>query len=263
MKTMPVVTTLAWYQQMDVAASNGFHVALEGPRGVGKTTAAHEYARRCERPLAIVQCHADQCIEELRGTPGLRDGNSNFQIGPVTKAAIDGHILLMDEVNLARPGVTAWLNSILDDHGIVCIPETGEQRPVDPKFRCILCFNSGYQGTREINQALMDRCRVIRCDYWPAEVERKYLRNRVPSLKEIDIDRMLNTAKAVRQASAQGTLDFDLSIRTLLQWAVDADQRTQDLEESFRSVVLPKVGPPAQFAAQHEALIELAKLTLK
>lgn len=187
---------------------------------------------------------------------------TTFQPGPLVVAAKDGHWVLLDEVNLGRPGLTAWLNPILDDDGVVAIPQTGEQFPVHSEFRAFLCFNIGYQGTRTLNEALLDRCRVIHFSYWSAVEEMAVLRQRLPGLSDAGLERMVTVANGIRAARRKGTVDFDFSIRTLLQWGFDADQRTQDRLESFVSVVLPKVGDPDECAPHYLALTEIARLVL-
>jgi cobaltochelatase CobS len=248
--------------ELETSVAAGFHVMLTGPRGTGKTTAVKQIARQKNKPLFLCQGHSDLTVEELRGLPGLREGSSTFQPGPVVQAIKGGAYLLFDEVNTCRPGVTAWLNNILDGDGLVAVPETGELLPVPPGFLAFFCFNEGYAGTRALNEALKDRCRVIWCDYWPEDTERTLLRSLVKRLADIDIDRMLWVTRGIRKARREGTIDFDLSIRTLCQWGCDADLRTQDLLESFRSVVLPKVGDPHEYQPQYQALMEIAKLVI-
>jgi midasin (ATPase involved in ribosome maturation) len=248
--------------ELETALGGSVGVMLDGPRGSGKTSAAKIAASRLGRGLQLVQGHADLTVEELRGTPGLEAGSSTFLPGPVVRAAREGQILLFDEVNMCRPGVTAWLNNVLDDQGEVSIPETGERFPVSEDFRAILCFNSSYQGTRPINEALVDRCRVIFCDYWPEEAEVALLAAKLPGLAKIDLKRMVQIAGAIRTARRQGRVDFDFSLRSLYQWGYDAHIRTQSLADSFRSVIFPKVGDPSEVGPQHAALMELARLIL-
>ena len=252
-----------FFAEVESALDAGKGIALMGPRGTGKTTTVRKLAMSRNKPLIIIPVHADMQIEEVRGETVLRDGCSFFQPGPLVTAAKDGGWVLLDEVNLGRPGLTAWLNPILDDDGIVSIPQTGEQFAVHPEFRAFLCFNIGYHGTRALNEALLDRCRVIHFCYWPAREEIAVLRQRLPRLSDVDLERMVKVANGIRTARRKGTVDFDFSIRTLFQWGFDADQRTQDLLESFTSVVLPKVGDPDECAPPYMALTEIAKLVLK
>ena len=248
--------------QLESATKSGFNVMLTGPRGSGKTTAVHMVAKKLGKQLTTVAGHADAGIEDLRGAMGLRDGNTSFTPGSVTRAVKENNYLLFDEVNLCRPNVTAWLNNVIDENGVFTIPETGEEVRVPNDFLCFFCFNEGYSGTRDLNEALVDRCRVIYCDYWPAEMEFKLLKKRYPEFSDIDIRRVISVANAIRRAQSEGSVDFDFSVRTLMHWLSDAYIRTVDLLESYREVVLPKVGDPRLFAPQHEALMEIARLTL-
>jgi MoxR-like ATPase len=255
--------TPPFFDELEAAAACGFHVALMGPRGTGKTTAIKALAARNGKQLHVIQVHADLTTEELRGEAGLRDGNSTFQRSPVVTAAERGDWVLLDEANLGRPGVTAWMNNVLDDDGVLSIPATGELIPVAGGFRAFFCFNAGYQGTRELNQALVDRCRVIYCSYWPPIKELEVLHHRLPRMTLADLHRMVKVANSIREARRKGAIDFDFSLRTLVQWGADADHRSQDLLDSFKAVVLPKVGDPHEYGPQHEALIELARLAIQ
>jgi MoxR-like ATPase len=201
-------------------------------------------------------------VEELRGAMGLRNGNSLFVPGPVTRAVQESRYLLFEECNLCRPGVAAWLNTVIEDDGILSIPETGEMIPVPDDFRCFLCFNEGYAGTRELNEALKDRCRVIFCDYWPKDQEMILLKTKLPNVADIDASRVIDVANAIRTARREGSVEFDFSLRTLVQWLTDAYERTVVLLESFREVVLPKVGDPLAHEPQHQAMTEIARLVL-
>jgi MoxR-like ATPase len=250
--------------ELEVSADAGLHVALMGPRGVGKTTAVRLYARRRRRTLYQMQGHSDLTIEEMRGSPGIRGGDSTLALGPIALAARDGDFLLFDEVNLCRPGTTAWLNNVLDEAGELTIPETNERIAVSPGFRAFLCFNGGgYSGTRSLNEALLDRCRIIYCDYWPENQEVALLKTKLPRLAEVDVRRMVRVANGIREARRADRLDFDFSMRSLYQWGLDADLRTQDLVESFRAVILPKVGDPTEAGPQHLALLEIVRLVSK
>lgn len=247
------------------------HVMLTGPRGTGKTTAARMVARQFGRPLYQIQGHPTLAIEDMRGNAGLRGGDSTFTYSPVVEAAMAGAFLLFDELNLCRSGAPVWLNNVLDKPGVLAIPETREQIPVHSEFLMIACFNAGYSGTNAINEALLDRCRVIHCEYWPEDQEVRLLKAKLdrtmndlsePCLSEVDIRRMVRVANAIRQARRQGSIDFDFSVRSLCQWGKHASLRSQDLLASFVSVILPKVGDPFESAPQHTALLEIARLLL-
>lgn len=251
-----------YLEQLEAAFRRRRHVMLSGPPGTGKTHSVQWMARQRGQPLFVVQGHCDLSIEDLRGCPALRNGDSTFIVGPVVQAVEQGGILLVDEYNLVRPGVTAWLNNVLNPGGLLSIPEEQRLVPIHPAFLACFCCNEGLAGTREQNAAFKDRCRVIVCDYWPPDKEVLLLKSLMPEIAEIDARRMIAVANGVRAARKAGTVDFDFSIRTLHDWGLDAYDRTADLLESFRDVVLPKVGDALQVAPQHEALVKIAELAL-
>jgi hypothetical protein len=104
---------------------------------------------------------------------------------------------------------------------------------------------------------------VIYCAYWPTAKELELLHHRLPRMTLSDLKRMVKVANSIREARRKGGIDFDFSLRTLVQWGADADHRSQDLLESFKAVVLPKVGDPHEYGPQHEALLELARLAIQ
>ena len=252
-----------FWENLETAVRCGFSAMLFGPRGTGKTTAVKEIARQRGKRLFHIQGHADLMIEELRGTVGLEKGSTLFKPGTVTRAVQHKAWLLFDELNLCRPAVTAWLNNIIDKEGTLSIPETGEVISVPGDFLAFFCFNEGYQGTRELNEALKDRCWPVLCEYWPEELEFSLLKNELPDIADVDARRAIEVANAVRKARKEGGLDFDFSIRTLVHWVSDAYERTADLLRSFRDVVLAKVGDPLLNAPQQQAMKEIAHLILE
>lgn len=265
----PLTVELPWFSEMEVAVNFGFSIALMGPRGTGKTSAVKNLARRMGKALHCIQGHSDVTVEELRGEPGLKGGDSTFTSGLVVQAAERGDWALFDEANLGRPGVLAWMNNVLDEDGIISIPATHQSISVSKGFRAFFCFNAGYQGTRAMNEALLDRTRVIYCPYWTEEQELEALyydlesNYRRPDRDLEELRSMIKIANSVRAARRKGTVDFDFSYRTLKQWAVDFYHRTNDIMKSFESVVLSKVGDPHEYGPQHEALRELAQLIIR
>ena len=90
----------------------------------------------------------------------------------------------------------------------------------------------------------------------------KLLLSKLPETSPVDARRAIQAANAIRKARREGSLDFDFSIRTLEHWLFDAYHRTADLVESFKSVVLPKLGDPLLNGPQHSAMLELAAIAV-
>ena len=90
--------------------------------------------------------------------------------GPLSVAARDGHLLILNESDLMDPSELAGLNDILEGQPLVIAENGGEVIPPHAKFRVFATGNTAgsgdrsglYQGTLRQNLAFMDRFRVIR-----------------------------------------------------------------------------------------------------
>jgi midasin (ATPase involved in ribosome maturation) len=214
--------------------------------------------------LRIAQAHCDMGVEEIRGCLTIREGGTTFVRGSLTNSLHEGSWFLFEEVNLARPGLSSFLNTVIDETAAITIPETDEVVHAHDGFRAFFCLNDcGYAGTRELNPALRDRCVVIYCGYFPPEEELRVLKGHLTDIAEVDARRMIAVANAIREARVAGSTDFDMSMRSLIQWGFDAYRRTASLLDSFTDVILNKVGDPLGAAPQREALLEVARLILE
>ena len=74
----------------------------------------------------------------------------------------DSAIIVVDEVNTANPGITAWMHSLTDGRRSLEVPGVGFVQ-IHPQTRFIFTMNEGdgYAGTREINEAFEDRFQAI------------------------------------------------------------------------------------------------------
>lgn len=65
-----------------------------------------------------------------------------------------GHILYIDEINMAKPETLPILNGVLDYRRQITNPYTGEVIKAAPGFNVIAAINEGYVGTLPMNEAL-------------------------------------------------------------------------------------------------------------
>ena len=77
--------------------------------------------------------------------------------GPVVQAMKKGHILYIDEINMARPETLPILHSVLDHRRMLTNPFTGEVIYAHEDFTVISAINEGYVGTSPMNEALKNR----------------------------------------------------------------------------------------------------------
>ncbi|WP_395242097.1 AAA family ATPase, partial [Salmonella sp. s60732] len=89
-----------------------------GPTGAGKTKLAESVSELFQQPIQSINCSVDLDAEALLGFKTLvqRDGQSaiEFVEGPVVTAMKHGHILYIDEINMAKAETLPILHSALD-----------------------------------------------------------------------------------------------------------------------------------------------------
>ena len=216
---------------------NGDALFITGPTGSGKTSLVMETAARLHWPVQSLTMTGRTEFAELRGQfvlcsrePG-QPPQTLFRYGPLAKAMKRGHILLINELDLADPAELSGLNDVLEGRPLVITENGGEIIKPHPRFRVIATGNSAgagdssglYQGIQTQNLAAMDRYRMTVVDYPDEEVERMILKKAVPGLSDSVIEIMLNVAKRIRKSfvgeDGSGTLSLTLSTRTLVRWA--------------------------------------------
>lgn len=132
-------------RQFEMCHARGLAVMLKGPTGCGKTRFVEHMAWRLERPLVTVACHDDLTASDLVGRYLVRDGETVWQDGPLTRAARHGAICYLDEVVEARQDTVVVIHPLTDDRRILPIDKTGELLEAQDGFQLVVSFNPGYQ----------------------------------------------------------------------------------------------------------------------
>lgn len=156
-----------------IALALGKNVLLKGPTGSGKTKLAETLSAIFQQPMHSINCSVDLDTEALLGfkTIGERDGNTTieFVAGPVVQAMKKGHLLYIDEINMAKPETLPVLNGVLDYRKMITNPFTGEVVKASSGFGVVAAINEGYVGTVPLNEALKNRFVVIEVPYIQGE----------------------------------------------------------------------------------------------
>ncbi len=136
-------------------------VLLKGPTGAGKTKLAESISAAFAQPIQSINCSVDLDAEALLGFKTLvqREGQSaiEFVEGPVVTAMKKGHILYIDEINMAKAETLPILHSALDHRRMMTNPFTGEVIQAHADFSVVAAINEGYIGTAPMNEALKNR----------------------------------------------------------------------------------------------------------
>jgi len=196
-------------------------VLLKGPTGAGKTRMAESISALFGQPMQSINSSVDLDAEALLGFKTLvqKDGQSHIEFveGPVVTAMKKGHLLYIDEINMAKAETLPILHSALDHRRMMTNPFTGEVIEAHQDFGVIAAINEGYIGTAPMNEALKNRFIAYSIPYLTGEQlaalwDREFP-DADPKLKEF----MLNLAGDLMKQVENGLLSEEAaSIRSLL-----------------------------------------------
>lgn len=167
---------------------------------------------------------ADVDAASIIGAMGLNNGSTVWIDGIVTTAARNGGILMVDEINIARPNILTALYALLDSGKLTLLDNGGEVVKVHPDFRFVVTQNPAsdpmFRGVEDSSRALIDRMDVyIRAAYPTRAVEARILKDRVEGVSEDTIGRTLNVGSKIRNMVKDGQFDQPFTVRTSMRWA--------------------------------------------
>lgn len=211
---------------------------ITGPTGSGKTSVVTEAAARLNWPVQQITMSGRTEASDLVGHYVLSSQNPGeepqmrFQYGALATAMREGHILLLNEVDLADPAELSALNDVLEGRPLVITANGGEIIKPHPMFRVIVTGNSAgngdatglYQGVMMQNLAAMDRYRFIKVGYADTQAEIAILEKAASRVPSVIRERMIEVANEVRALFVGGDNDggqlaVTMSTRTLVRWA--------------------------------------------
>lgn len=255
---------------------------ITGPTGSGKTSLVIEYAARVNWPVQQVTAHGRMEMQDLAGFYTLQSNGQGetptmkFQYGPLARAMRDGHILLINEIDLMDPSDLAGLNDVLEGRPLVLAANGGEVINPHPAFRVVVTANSNgqgdmtglYSGIKAMNVASMDRYRMIEVGYPDPQVEEALLKKVAPVIPELIVPRLVTIANDVRKCfvgggeESQASLSVTMSTRTLQRWAKLAATLStlgaeKPLSEALDMALLNRCQPEEAEAIKQIALREL------
>ena len=207
-----------------VALAKGKHLLIKGPTGSGKTTFAETLSYILSNHMHSINCSVDLDAESLLGFKTLQYNGEKQEItfipGPVIKAMKNGHLLYIDEINMAKPETLPILNGVLDYRRTITNPFTSEVITASEGFGVIAAINEGYIGTTPLNEALKNRFIVIEVPYIQGEALKTVLKQQSALTKDQDIEWFTKLSADLIAAVQRGELSEEAaSIRGLLDAA--------------------------------------------
>lgn len=220
---------------------------IAGPPGTGKTALVREIAAQTGRPY--IRINGMEGIEpsDLVGSVGLKNGETQFNLGDAALAVKHGALLAYDEpfknsaaVNMCFQNLAERDNPSLLLYGHDDV--TQRHLKPDPRFRMVLCDNvmgtgdgmDKYAATDVQDSSLLNRMSVrIHMDYLSSEAESEMLMQRYPELSGDEASLMVRVASEIRKAWGVGSVSQPYSPRNLMEWA-EAYLHSGDVAMAFR-----------------------------
>jgi len=150
----------------NAAYSSRLPVMLKGPTGCGKTRFVEHMAYKLNRPLITIACHEDLFASDLIGRYLLKNDETVWEDGPLTRAVRMGAICYLDEVVEARKDTTVVIHPLTDNRRTLTIDKKGEVVPAHPDFVLVISYNPGYQSVlKDLKQSTRQRFVSMEFDY--------------------------------------------------------------------------------------------------
>ena len=165
------------------ALLSGRNLLLSGPKATGKNILCENLAALFERPVWDVSFHVGMDAASMIGADSFDGSRVVFKPGPVYLAGKYGGFAVLDEINMAKNEALAVLHSVLDHRRVIDVPGY-ERLQLHPAARFIATMNYGYEGTRELNEALASRFLVIAMPIISEENLCRVLEGRFPTIEK-------------------------------------------------------------------------------
>ena len=218
------------------ALLSGRNLLLSGPKATGKNILCENLAALFERPVWDVSFHVGMDAASMIGADSFDGSRVVFKPGPVYLAGKYGGFAVLDEINMAKNEALAVLHSVLDHRRVIDVPGY-ERLQLHPATRFIATMNYGYEGTRELNEALASRFLVIAMPIISEENLCRVLEGRFPTIRKSWRDQFMKlfyelndkaehaeiSERAVDLRGLQdaiGLMKFGISIRTALDMGI-------------------------------------------
>lgn len=201
-----------------LAVKHDLPTLLIGETGTGKTSAVRQLAYLRKQGYVRINMHGYNTPDELIGSKSAKNGSTYYENGILTNAMINGHMVVLDEINATPPDCTFIIHGLLDEDKRVSLPN-GDVITPHKDFRFFATMNPDYEGTKSLNRALLDRFNIIlNIKTLEPKREEALLVERNDISEEV-AQNMVIVAWSTRKAYAEGkTMNF-ISTRSLLQWS--------------------------------------------
>jgi MoxR-like ATPase len=165
-------------QVFDFARAHQRTVAIWGHAGTGKTSEARNYAHKRGLPFLQFECNEQTDEESVQGsyTPtGDPSQPLGWQYSEFASILRQPGVVLLNEVNRMRQPSAALFLRPLEERQLCITRHKSEVIEVHPDCLIIADANPGYRGTRQPDQALLDRFAVPIEFKYDRDIEKQFI----------------------------------------------------------------------------------------
>lgn len=147
------------FDVFDGAKSMMQNIVMAGPTGSGKTLACKAYAASRQVPFARISFNGSMDPNSVLGMVNIDEGTGDitWKDGEAPIPFRYGGVVLLDEIDLAVPKITAAFHQTLDGDRRMTLIDHAEVIKAHPDVMIFGAHNPGYTGTARMNQAFIDR----------------------------------------------------------------------------------------------------------
>lgn len=218
----------------------GKNLLLVGDKSTGKNVLAENLAKLFGRPMRNISFHVSVDASSLIGDDTLKSGSVSFREGPISFASRYGGFAVLDEINMAKNEAMAVLHSVLDYRRRIDVPGY-KLINVHPATRFIATMNYGYEGTRDLNEALLSRFAIIKMPRISTDDLINLIRTHHPDLKETYIKDIANFFTDLKdKANAHEISDSAPDLRGIFD-GLDLIREGLEFKEAMRLCLVNKI----------------------
>ncbi|WP_311376492.1 MoxR family ATPase [Anaerococcus lactolyticus] len=222
------------------AILSGKNILLVGEKATGKNVLAENLAYLFARPMWNISFHVSVDASSLIGDDTLKSGSVTFREGPISLASRYGGFAVLDEINMAKNEAMAVLHSVLDYRRRIDIPGY-KLINVHPATRFIATMNYGYEGTRDLNEALLSRFAIIKMPRISDSDLVNLIKTHYPDLKDRYLTDIANFFKDLKdKANAHEISDTAPDLRGIFD-GLDLVREGLEFKEAMRLCLVNKI----------------------
>ena len=210
---LPDIWSVCYDPKAAYKAMTGSDMDKESGYAPGVHSALNEWSNRI----------IDEYGALIKATSTTSDGTPPlvYVESPLIRAVRNGWLVELQEITqVVHPGVLTCLNGLLDTYGKVVL-STGEIVRRHKDCVIVATTNFGYQGCRDINEAINDRFKIVEYVQMP---NKEQILERVVKISGLDdatatLRLMLQTIEVMRAEAEKYSITAEIGMRSLIAWA--------------------------------------------